>query len=130
MVTVWTNGCFDVLHRGHVELLKYCRKVGHFVIVGLDSDDKVSKDKGPDRPFNCLEDRIAMLESIKFVDMVEVFSSKEELEDKIKYHSPDFLIVGSDWRGKDVVGEKYAKKVLFFERIGNYSTTKILNSKK
>ena len=130
MVVVWTNGCFDIIHRGHIELFKYCRKVGHFVVVGIDSDEKVSRDKGSDRPFNRLEDRVAVLESIKYIDRVEVFSSKEELKSKIRHHSPDFLIVGSDWEGKDVIGQEYAKKVLFFQRIEKYSTTKILNSKK
>ena len=57
MKTVWTNGCFDVLHRGHIEMLKYAKSLGDKLIVGLDTDDKVRLAKGPNRPFNTLEDR-------------------------------------------------------------------------
>ena len=65
MINVWTNGCFDVLHRGHIELFKYAKSLGDKLIVGVDSDDKVKKDKGKDRPINNLEDRTEMLLSIK-----------------------------------------------------------------
>ncbi len=129
MIKVWTNGCFDVIHRGHIELLKYCKSVGHHVTVGLDSDEKVSKDKGPDRPFNKIEDRVFVIQSLKYVDEVVVFSSRDELERTIESRKPDFLVVGSDWKGKEVVGQDYARKVLFFNRIDGYSTTKILDSK-
>ena len=80
MTTVWTNGCFDVLHRGHIELFRYARSLGDRLIVGIDSDEKVKKDKGASRPYNNVEDRKFILQSIKYVDEVIVFSSRKELE--------------------------------------------------
>ena len=67
-----------------------------------------------------------MLESIKFIDQVFIFDSAKELEEMIKTISPDIMVIGSDWRGKPVIGEEYTKELLFFDRIGDYSTTKIL----
>jgi D-beta-D-heptose 7-phosphate kinase/D-beta-D-heptose 1-phosphate adenosyltransferase len=126
MVTVWVNGCFDVIHRGHIELFQYARSLGDKLIVGLDSDQKVKQDKGRSRPYNCLADRIFTLNSIKYIDEVKSFNSKEGLENLIKELKPDILVVGSDWKGKEVVGGKYAKNIRYFNRIGNYSTTAIL----
>ena len=60
-MVVWTNGCFDILHRGHIELFKYAKSLGHILYVGIDTDDKVKLDKGPNRPYNNLEDRKIML---------------------------------------------------------------------
>ena len=130
MSVVFVNGCFDVLHRGHIELFKYAASLGDKLVVGVDSDEKVRKDKGADRPFNSLEDRMAILQSISYIDEVAPFNLKEELEILIKSVSPDILVVGSDWEDKEVVGRRYAKEVKFFERIGNYSTTSILENKK
>lgn len=127
MPKVWTNGCFDVLHRGHIELFKYAKSLGDELIVGIDSDRKVKHDKGGSRPVNNMEDRMAILHSIKYIDRVVHFDSKNELEELIRHHRPDFMVVGSDWKGKEIVGGKYAQKILFFERIEGYSTTKILN---
>ena len=126
MVKVWTNGCFDVLHRGHFEMLKHAKTLGDYLIVGIDSDEKVKKDKGNDRPYNSTEDRKFALESIKYVDAVVVFDSRAGLEQIIKSVSPDIMVIGSDWKGKEVVGEEYTQKLCFFDRIERYSTTNIL----
>ena len=126
MVKVWVNGCFDVLHRGHYELFNYAKSLGEKLAVGIDSDDKVSIDKGPDRPYNKLEDRVYALESLKAIDLVYVFDSRDHLEDLVKLSKPDFLVVGSDWKNKDIVGGIYAKKIVYFNRIKGYSTTSIL----
>tara|TARA_Y100000992_G_C20820465_1_gene284606 strand:- start:57 stop:479 length:423 start_codon:yes stop_codon:yes gene_type:complete len=128
MKTVWTNGCFDILHPGHIELFKIARSLGDRVIVGVDTDSKVLMDKGSKRPINNLQYRKAMLESIRYVDMVIPFGSREELEQTIQLYSPDILLVGGDWRDGDVVGRQYAKDVRFFNRVGGYSTTKIINT--
>jgi D-beta-D-heptose 7-phosphate kinase/D-beta-D-heptose 1-phosphate adenosyltransferase len=128
MKIVWTNGCFDVLHRGHIEMFKYARSLGDKLIVGLDTDDKVKSDKGDARPFNTLEDREFLVSSIRYVDDTVSFSSKNDLESLIKSIKPDILVVGSDWEGKYVVGSQYAKELKFFDRIGDYSTTKILQN--
>ena len=126
---VWTNGCFDILHRGHIELFKYAKSLGTKLYVGIDTDEKVKLDKGIDRPFNTLEDRKIMLESIKFIDQVFIFDSAKELEEMIKTISPDIMVIGSDWRGKKVIGQQYTKKLEFFNRVIGYSTTNILEKK-
>ena len=123
MKKVWVNGCFDILHIGHLELLKYAKTMGDILLVGVDSDTKVKKDKGETRPFNKLSDRIKMLEFLRPVDKVYSFNTTLELENLIKEISPDLMVVGSDWEGKTVVGEEYAKEVKFFNRFGSYSTT-------
>ena len=127
MVKVWTNGCFDVIHRGHIEMLKYAKSLGDELIVGLDTDEKVKKDKGHNRPFNTLADRMAILKSIRHVDRVVSFDSRSELEGLIREYGPDFLVVGSDWKNGEVVGKEYCKNLKFFDRIGDVSTTKILS---
>jgi len=125
---IWTNGCFDILHRGHLEMLKYAKSWGDYLIVGIDSDNKVKQDKGSERPFNCVEDRKFALESIRYIDKVVVFRSTLELENLIKDIKPDIMVIGSDWRGKKVIGGEYAKELKFFDRIAGYSTTNILEN--
>ena len=127
---IWVNGCFDVLHRGHFELFKYTKSLGNELVVGLDTDLKVSQDKGPDRPYNNLQDRMFALQSIKYIDRVISFNSRKELESLISLYSPDILLVGSDWRGGDIVGKQFAREVCFFERISQYSTTNILSNER
>jgi D-beta-D-heptose 7-phosphate kinase/D-beta-D-heptose 1-phosphate adenosyltransferase len=123
---IWTNGCFDILHRGHLELFKYAKSLGTKLYVGMDSDSKVSKDKGPDRPFFSEDDRIEMVKSIKYVDKVFIFDTAKGLNNLIKKHQPYVLIVGSDWQNKKVIGEEHAQHVRFFKRMNKYSTTNIL----
>tara|TARA_R110001583_G_scaffold23550_1_gene86921 strand:- start:50 stop:454 length:405 start_codon:yes stop_codon:yes gene_type:complete len=129
MKVIWTNGCFDILHRGHIELFKFCKAQGDYLVVGIDTDKRVRENKGPDRPFNREEDRSFFLESIKYIDKVVMFSSDEELKQRLIENNIDTMIVGSDWQGKRVVGEEKVNKVLFFDRIGTYSTTNILEAK-
>ena len=126
MKIIWTNGCFDILHRGHIELFKYAKSLGDKLFVGIDSDQKVKQDKGFPRPINNQEDRRIILESIRYVDEVCIFDSKDVLEKIIKGLAPAVMVIGSDWRGKEVVGEHYVKKLEFFDRIGDYSTTNVL----
>jgi D-beta-D-heptose 7-phosphate kinase/D-beta-D-heptose 1-phosphate adenosyltransferase len=123
---IWVNGCFDILHRGHFELFNYAKSLGNVLVVGVDSDEKIAQDKGPDRPYNKLEDRVYALESLKAIDKVMVFDNKEHLEWLVEITKPDILVVGSDWKGKEIVGGQYAKEIVYFDRIGDYSTTDIL----
>ena len=127
-ITVFTNGCFDILHRGHIELFKYASNCGNKLVVGIDSDEKVKRDKGKTRPHNCLKDRLEILKAIRYIDEVVSFDSRCELENLIKSYAPDILIVGSDWRDKEVIGKHYAKELKFFERLDKYSTTKIIEN--
>ena len=130
MKKVWVNGCFDVLHRGHIELFKFAKSKGDFLIIGIDSDERIKSMKGDLRPFNSEEDRRFFLESIKFIDHVEIFTSDEDLEKKIFYFDPDVMVIGSDYKNKKVIGSQHAKELLFFDRIQGYSTTNILERKK
>ena len=119
---VWTNGCFDVLHRGHLELFKFCKQMagrdGEF-IVGIDTDKKVTKDKGKDRPINNLQDRMEMLHSLVYVDKVIPFNTATELDRVLKWLHPSVMVIGSDWRDKDVIGRKWTDRLIFFDRVGD-----------
>lgn len=126
MKTIFVNGCFDVIHPGHIQLFKYAKSLGDYLIVAIDSDKKVGEMKGYDRPIFCQEDRAKTLEAIRYIDIVYIFDSKKELEGLIKTINPDIMVVGSDWKGKEVVGKQYAKAVRFFDRVGEYSTTRTL----
>ena len=128
MRTGFVNGCFDILHVGHIALFNYCKSMCDHLIVGIDSDERVRHNKGPNRPFNASEDRMAMLRSIRYIDEVRVFSTDAELVNLIKDIQPDVMVVGSDWQNKKVIGSEHAKELKFFRRIDGYSTTKILES--
>ena len=126
MKIVFVNGCFDVLHPGHIKLFQYAKSLGDYLIVAIDSDEKVALDKGPDRPIFSLEDRKLILESIKGIDIVHTFDSREGLENLLECIRPDILVVGSDWKNGIVVGREYTKEVRFFERQGDYSTSRTI----
>jgi len=125
---IFTNGCFDILHRGHLELFRFAKGLGDRLIVGIDSDGKVVRDKGPSRPINSINERKFMLESIRWIDEVYVFQDTRGLETLVRNISPDILVIGSDWKGKKIIGRDYAKEVKYFDRVEGYSTTKIVES--
>jgi cytidyltransferase-like protein len=128
-IKVWVNGTFDVLHRGHIELIKFASKFGT-LRVGIDFDSRVKSFKGESRPVNSWVDRKFMMESITYVNSVVGFGSDEELEDQIKQWNPKYLIVGSDYRDKKVIGSHLVEQVLFFDKIDGFSSTKILEHEK
>jgi cytidyltransferase-like protein len=123
---VWVNGCFDVLHIGHIELLRYAATFGS-VRVGIDTDERVKKLKGEGRPFNTTAERVSFLRELRSVNEVVWYDSEEELEQQIKSYRPDYLIIGSDYIDKPVIGASHAKLgVVYFDRIKNKSTSEIL----
>ncbi len=124
---VFVNGTFDILHKGHLELLNFAKSLGSKLIVGIDTDARVKSLKGESRPINSTEERIFMLMNLKSVDEVMTFSTDRELEELIKSIKPDIMVVGSDWKGKSVIGSYYPSKLIFFDRIDNYSTTNIVD---
>tara|TARA_R100000951_G_scaffold67148_1_gene56669 strand:+ start:2414 stop:2809 length:396 start_codon:yes stop_codon:yes gene_type:complete len=127
MSVIWTNGCFDVLHRGHIELFEFAKSIGTWLTVGLDTDERVKRSKGEQRPFNNLGDRIKMLEAIRFIDEIKIFNSDIQLKKQIVSCNAETIVIGSDYKEKKVIGSNLVKKVIFFDRIKNYSTSKILN---
>ena len=129
MKKIWINGCFDIIHRGHIELFKYAKNLGDFVVVGIDSDRRVKKLKGSSRPINNQQDRKFLLESITYIDKVVIFDTEEDQKSCINLYSPDIMVIGSDYKDKNVIGSEYAKELVFFNRIGDYSTTKIVSKK-
>ncbi len=128
MSKVFVNGTFDLLHRGHLELLNFAKSLGDKVYVGIDTDRRVSEKKGPTRPIYNQEERKFFLENLKSVHKVNLFGSDFELEAIINFIQPDVMVVGSDWKGKSVIGSMYASKLVFFSRIGDYATTKTIQS--
>ena len=123
MSVIFTNGCFDILHRGHVELLRYCHSMGR-VVVGLNSDRSVNQLKGESRPYNNETDRQLILEACKFVDEVVIFDEETPYE-LIKKVKPDIVVKGGDYQQEDVVGNDLAE-VKIFNFVDGYSTTNIL----
>lgn len=127
--TVWLNGCYDILTPAHIELFSVARSLAGTegrVVVGLDSDDKVRKSKGPSRPINPFIDRKIMLESIRYIDLVLEFNDRNELENLIKMIEPDIMLLGGDWRHGDVVGREFCQDVRFLDRRQGYSTTEVI----
>ena len=123
--TVFTNGCFDVLHRGHIELLRHCKSLG-YVVVGLNSDSSVRRLKGENRPFNNERDRKYLLESCIYVDEVVFFEEDTPLE-LIKQIKPDVLIKGGDYKLEDIIGRELVKEVKIIPFVEGYSSTNIIN---
>lgn len=117
---IFTNGCFDVLHLGHVELLRYCSTLGE-VYVGLNSDDSIKRLKGPSRPINDEQTRMRILESIKYVSSVQIFNEDTPYE-LIKSLKPDVIVKGGDYKPQQVIGHDLCE-VRIFETLVGYSST-------
>jgi rfaE bifunctional protein nucleotidyltransferase chain/domain len=125
---IFVNGCFDILHPGHIKMFEHARSLGTKLIVAIDSDQKVKQMKGDSRPINNQDDRKFILEAIRYIDEVIIFNSKDELQELVKTIKPAIMMVGSDYKGKEVVGSDYAKEVRFFTKVEGYSTSKIIES--
>jgi D-beta-D-heptose 7-phosphate kinase/D-beta-D-heptose 1-phosphate adenosyltransferase len=109
-------------------MFEHARSLGTKLIVAIDSDEKVKQMKGDSRPVNSQDDRKFILEAIRHIDEVIIFNSKDELQELVKTIKPDIMMVGSDYKGKEVVGSDYAKEVRFFNKVRGYSTSKIIES--
>ncbi len=126
---VFTNGCFDILHRGHVAYLQEARALGDILVVGLNSDKSVKRLKGPERPINAEADRKFVLEGLRCVDLVEIFEEDTPLE-LIKAVRPDVLVKGGDWKPEQIVGSDFVLGnggiVRSLRFIDGHSTTKTI----
>ena len=121
---VFTNGCFDILHRGHLELLKHCSAIGDRDVVGINSDQSNRRLKRPKRPITSQADRKALLEALSCVDEVIIFEEDTPYE-LIQREKPDIIVKGSDYKKHEVVGNDIAE-VVIFELVSGYSTSGIL----
>ena len=123
---VIVNGTFDILHRGHIEMLNFAKSQGSYLLVCIDSDRSVRELKGESRPINNQEDRKFALDNLKCVDAVWIFDTQEELEHICKLVKPDLMVKGADYQHKSITGKQYCKSVKFYPLVQNYSTSKII----
>ncbi len=127
---VFTNGCFDILHLGHIRYLKEAKRLGDILIIGLNSDHSVSSLKGPGRPLVKEKDRAEILSALEMVDYIVIFNelTPKNLIDKI---IPDVLVKGGDWKEKEVVGrdtvEAHGGEVVIIPEVKGYSTSALIN---
>jgi len=125
----FANGCFDILHAGHINLLRKAKSKCDFLILGLNNDISVKKNKGKKRPYNDIETRSLIMSSLSFVDLICIFDEITPLN-LIKYIKPDLLFKGSDYVAKDVIGYKFLQqhkgKVIIIQNYKNYSSTKTI----
>jgi D-beta-D-heptose 7-phosphate kinase/D-beta-D-heptose 1-phosphate adenosyltransferase len=121
------NGTFDIVHKGHIELLNYAKSLGNYLLVAIDSDRRVRELKGEQRPINSQSDRSFLLRNLTSVNYVYTFDSTEELIEIMQLYKPDVYVKGSDWKNdKGSTAEQYCKKVIYYDRVGDYSTTKTI----
>ena len=121
----FTNGCFDILHAGHVSVLEFARSKGDVLVVGLNSDASVRRLKGPSRPVNTQQDRALVLAALESVSAVCVFEEDTPYE-LIKLVRPDVLVKGGDYKPTEIVGREFAGKVVRFALLKGRSTTNII----
>jgi len=121
---VFTNGCFDIIHAGHIRYLKEAKALGDILIVGLNSDTSVSAIK-PGRPVNPQDQRAEVLSSLEMVDYVTLFDEETPYE-LIKFLQPDILVKGGDWKKADIVGSDIARETFSLPYIRGISTTEII----
>lgn len=122
---VFTNGCFDILHAGHVSVLEFSRAKGDVLVVGLNSDTSVQRLKGPTRPVNNQKDRALVLAALESVSAVSIFA-QDTPYNLIRLVQPDVLVKGGDYKTEEIVGREFAKKVVRFPLLKGRSTTNII----
>ncbi|MDD3905096.1 MAG: D-glycero-beta-D-manno-heptose 1-phosphate adenylyltransferase [Candidatus Omnitrophica bacterium] len=130
---VFTNGCFDIIHVGHVDYLSRARDLGDILVIGLNSDSSVRRLKGKGRPINKEKDRALILSALSFVDYIVIFGD-DTPGNLIKKIKPDILVKGGDWKIKEIVGadfvSSYGGRVTTIPFVKGYSTTSIVERMK
>lgn len=137
-MNIWVNGCFDILHTGHIDLLWYAKLYNtknmcydeaiktNKLIVGLDSDDRVKQMKGDDRPINDLHTRVILMSNLKMVDEVVVFHDDEEMKFFISAYDIDYIVIGNQYQNKNVIGSENSKCGVVYYPVDNNSSTNII----
>jgi D-beta-D-heptose 7-phosphate kinase/D-beta-D-heptose 1-phosphate adenosyltransferase len=131
-MNIWVNGCFDILHTGHIDLLEYAKYLKYHItikntlIVGIDSDRRVKELKGDDRPINNQEDRRKMLLALKFVDDVVIYDSEDEMCDFIRKYNIDYIVIGDEYKDKQVLCRENSKYDVVFYPKNEKSTTELI----
>lgn len=126
----WINGTFDVIHAGHIELFRLAKENCDYLVVGTDTDSRISYLKGPSRPINKLDNRVKVLESIKFIDKVVTFSTDEYLRELIKNHKCNIMFIGEEYKNKPIVGSDLFEEIVYIPKYDGLSSTQILNKGK
>lgn len=127
MKKIFVNGTFDLLHAGHLALLKAAKDLGGFVLVAIDSDYRVRQLKGAHRPVRAQQQRMQMLLALRYVDEVQIFNTAEQLVEIIKTYKPHIMVKGSDYKNQYIIGAEYCKNIHFIEKTDD-STTKTIES--
>jgi len=138
-MNIWTNGCFDILHSGHIELLwyaknfvdetdpeQYYKEPNNLLFVGLDSDERVKRMKGENRPINDINTRLTIMQNLRMVDEVFIFNTDDDLRNLIRHLVIDYMIVGDQYKDKEVIGSENAKYGARFYPVDNRSTTNVI----
>ena len=140
-MNIWVNGCFDILHSGHIDLLWYAKlytnpamtantltinMIFNKLYVGLDSDERIKQLKGHKRPINDLNTRSTIMQNLRMVDDVFIFDNDQELRNLIKYCKIDYMVVGEQYRDKEVIGSENSKYGVIFFPVDQRSTTNII----
>jgi rfaE bifunctional protein nucleotidyltransferase chain/domain len=124
MRKIFVNGTFDIVHRGHIEMLNFAKQQGDWLTVAIDGDERVKSLKGSQRPINSDYERMFLLMNLKAVDDVCIFNTDQELTELISKH--DAMVKGSDYIGKDIVGQEVCREIIFFDLIKGYSTSETI----
>jgi D-beta-D-heptose 7-phosphate kinase / D-beta-D-heptose 1-phosphate adenosyltransferase len=138
-MNIWVNGCFDILHTGHIDLLWFAKtyktdndlsvllRYKNNLYVGLDSDERIKRLKGEDRPINNINTRLTIMYNLKMVDKVFIFDTNDELRNLIKKLHIDYMVVGDQYKNKEVIGSENSKFGVVYFPTDKRSTTNIID---
>lgn len=134
-MNIWVNGCFDIIHTGHIDLLWYAKKytnekhnsnLNNRLFVGIDSDERVMMLKGNKRPINDINTRITIMKNLRMVDQVFIFNTDDELRQLIDYLLIDYMVVGDQYKDKEVIGHENSKYGVVYYPVDMRSTTNVI----